>query len=280
MLVISFPKLRRLELFIAYRQVFNTILSDDEKYSFRAIGYMSDDKKPTPQPPASSQPSPQFVPQQSDKGSSSTKNPVISRRAFVVGALGVSALLTVASVSQSGGILNPLLPDKRPPLVVANYQTTPTPTGTDLNSKYMAVKGTPSEYDPTNYSEFFYYPYKVEDSPYYKNVVARLPDPLVNPYYPTDQVLQHVIGFNLTCVHLRCIVNPGYSGNPGTGEYRLICPCHGSQYRLTDAHPVAGPAFNLGLLPLPRVKLQYDSTTGNITATDDLDGNPGIGRTD
>ena len=173
--------------------------------------------------------------------------------------------------------------------MVANYATNPTPTGTDLNSRYLAAKGTPNEFVPTNYSEFFYYPYPVTgqplgqgESPYYKNVICRLPDkdlvtgnPLVNPYYANDPVLSHVVAFNLTCVHLRCIVNPGYQSN----EFRLLCPCHGSQYRLTDAHPVAGPAFDLGLLPLPRVKLQYDSVTGNITAVD-LDGDAGIGRTD
>ena len=97
----------------------------------------------------------------------------------------------------------------------------------------------------------------------------------MNPYYPNDDVLKHVVAFNLTCVHLRCIVNPGY----GSGEFRLLCPCHGSQYRLMDAVPVAGPAYDLGLLPLPRVKLSYDSNTGYITATD-LDGEAGIGRTD
>ena len=48
---------------------------------------------------------------------------------------------------------------------------------------------------------------------------------------------------------------------------------------MMDAVPVAGPAYDLGLLPLPRVKLSYDSNTGYITATD-LDGEAGIGRTD
>ncbi|HEX4919664.1 MAG TPA: Rieske 2Fe-2S domain-containing protein, partial [Candidatus Bathyarchaeia archaeon] len=119
----------------------------------------------------------------------------------------------------------------------------------------------------------------VSDSPYYKNVIARLPDPLVNPFYQNDPILSHVVAFNLTCVHLRCIVNPGYAGTSGSGEFRLQCPCHGSQYRLLDAVPVAGPAYDLGLLPLPRVELKADPVTGNITATN-LDGTPGIGRSD
>src|SRR5437773_8745948 len=42
------------------------------------------------------------------------KGPLISRRVFLVGALGASALLTVASVAGSGGILGPLFPPKNP----------------------------------------------------------------------------------------------------------------------------------------------------------------------
>ena len=229
---------------------------------------MSEEKKPAPQPanpPAAAPP----LPQQSAKASSSAKNPLISRRAFVAGALGASALLTIASVSQSGGILGPLLPTKEGDTVVANWN--------DLNKRYNDVKGTTAEFTPSNYSEFFYYPYPVSESPYYKNIIARLPDPLVNPLVQSNvlnyDILKKIAAFNLTCVHLRCIVNPGY----GSGEFRLLCPCHGSQYRLADAVPVAGPAYDLGLLPLPRVDLKVDTATGNITATN-LIGEPGIGR--
>jgi Rieske Fe-S protein len=238
----------------------------------------SDDKKPTAQPaatpPASTPPSQK----QTAKPAAPVKNPLISRRAFVIGALGASALLTVASVSQSGAILGPLIPNPENPTVVANWKI--------LNGAYLntlspgpSPQPTAATYDPTNYSSFFYFPYPVTDSPYYKNIIARLPDPLVNPYYANDQILQHVGAWNLTCVHLRCIVNPGYAGNFGSGEFRLQCPCHGSQYRLKDAVPVAGPAFDLGLLPLPKISLSVDATTGDITATS-MDGTPGIGRND
>src|SRR5712692_71352 len=246
---------------------------------------MSDEKKPTPQPSATPSPSakPLAVPPQPAKQPSTAKATAISRRAFVVGALGASTLLAIGAFAlpnaPSTGILGPLVPAKQGPTVVANYQTQPTSTGTDLNSKYQNVVGSVDVYDASKYSEFFYYPYPVIDSPYYKNVITRLPDPLVNPFYPNDDVLKHVAALNLTCVHLRCIVNPGYAGNPGSGEFRLQCPCHGSQYRLKDGVTVAGPAYDLGLLPLPRVKLSYDSTTGNIIATD-LDGVAGVGRTD
>ena len=244
---------------------------------------MSDEKKPTPQPPSTPSPSVKAPPVAAQPANQPVKKPAISRRAFVVGALGASTLLAIGAFalpdSPSTGILNPLIPAKAPPTVVANYQTQPTSTGTDLNSRYQTVANSADLYDPSKYSEFFYFPYQVKDSPYYKNVITRLPEPLVNPYYPNDPVLAHVAAWNLTCVHLRCIVNPGYAGSPGSGEFRLQCPCHGSQYRLKDGIPVAGPAFDLGLLPLPRVKLTYDSTTGNITATD-MDGTAGVGRTD
>ena len=190
------------------------------------------------------------------------------KRILKLVATGLLAIGAVAPPSlPSWNILNPLIPQREGPTQVTTWN--------DLDSKYQNAVAAGNLYAPSNYSEFFYFPYPVTDSPYYKNVISRLPEPLVNPYYPNDDVLKHVVAFNLTCVHLRCIVNPGY----GSGEFRLLCPCHGSQYRLMDAVPVAGPAYDLGLLPLPRVKLSYDSNTGYITATD-LDGEAGIGRTD
>jgi Rieske Fe-S protein len=243
---------------------------------------MSDEKKPSPQPSTAPSPSakPPNVPAQPVKQTPTTKSTPISRRAFVVGALGASTLLAIGAFAPpslpSWDILNPLPPTKEGPTQVTTFDA--------LDKKYKAAVAAGNLYSPSDYSEFFYFPYPVTASPYYKNVITRLPGPpdvptqLVNPFYPTDPVLSKVAAFNLTCVHLRCIVNPGYAGNPGSGEFRLQCPCHGSQYRLTDAVPVAGPAFDLGLLPLPRVKLSYDSATGNITATD-LDGTAGVGRT-
>ena len=241
---------------------------------------MSDDeKKATLQPSAAASPAARTptVPPQPAKQTSTTKTTKISRRAFVVGALGASTLLAIGAFAPpsmpSWDILNPLPPTREGPTLVTTWKT--------LDSKYQNAVSKGNLYSPSEYSEFFYFPYPVTASPYYKNVITRLPGPpdvpidLVNPFYSNDPILKKVAAFNLTCVHLRCIVNPGY----GSGEFRLQCPCHGSQYRLTDAVPVAGPAFDLGLLPLPRVKLSYDSATGNITATD-LDGTAGVGRTD
>src|SRR6266568_2564293 len=191
-----------------------------------------DDKKPsastTTTPPPTSTPPPATSP----AAAAPIKNPLISRRRFLQGALAASAVLAAASVGASGQILGPLIPSTADSQEIIGW--------TQLDNQYQLVKSKPSEFQPINYSEFFYYPYDSSVSPYYKNVIARLPDPLKNPLYPTDPILSHVAAFNVTCVHLRCLVNPGYAGNPGSGEFRLQCPCHGSQYRLIDGVPVAG----------------------------------------
>src|SRR6266699_2578314 len=150
---------------------------------------LSEEKKPSPQP--SIPPSPAVktptVPAQPAKPATA-KASAISRRAFVVGALGASTLLAIGAFAlpnaPSTGILGPLIPPREGPTKVTTWS--------DLNSKYMNVAGTSDVYSPSNYSEFFYYPYPVADSPYYKNVITRLPDPLVNPYYSSDPILSHV----------------------------------------------------------------------------------------
>ena len=231
-----------------------------------------DDKKPsastTTTPPPSSTPLPASTPASAVR----IKNPLISRRRFLQGAVAASVVLAAASVGASGQILGPLIPSSSTSEEIIDWTT--------LDNRYKDVKGKVGEFQPINYSEFFYYPYDSSVSPYYKNVIARLPDPIVNPNpaYSSDPILKHVVAFNVTCVHLRCLVNPGYAGNPGSGEFRLQCPCHGSQYRLTDGVPVAGPAYDLGLNPLPEVQLSVDAN-GKISAVGTLIGEPGIGRT-
>ena len=229
-----------------------------------------DEKKPSTStnavPPASMQPAATPPPNTTPP----KKGPLISRRRFIQAAVAASTVLAAASVGASGQILGPLIPTSATSQDIIDWKT--------LDSQYQAVKSSSSLYQPINYSEFFYYPYDSSVSPYYKNVIARLPDPLKNPLYPTDPILSHVAAFNVTCVHLRCLVNPGYAGNPGSGEFRLQCPCHGSQYRLIDGVPVAGPAYDLGLNPLPEVQLSVDAN-GKISAIGKLIGEPGIGRT-
>src|SRR6266496_4390699 len=233
---------------------------------------LMDDKKPsastTTPPPPSSTPPPASPP----TSAVPIKNPLISRRRFLQGAVAASVVLAAGSVGASGQILGPLIPTSSTSMEIIDWTT--------LDNRYKDVKGKAGEFQPINYSEFFYYPYDSSVSPYYKNVIARLPDPLVNPnpLYSSDPILKHIVALNVTCVHLRCLVNPGYAGNPGSGEFRLQCPCHGSQYRLTDGVPVAGPAYDLGLNPLPEVQLSVDAN-GKISAVGTLIGEPGIGRT-
>jgi Rieske Fe-S protein len=249
-------------------------------------------KKSPASPPAGAPSTSASVPQSTAKPPPSTKGPALSRRAFLAGAVGASTLLTIAALSQSGGILGPLIPTAEPATVVAS--------ATDLEAKYQAAVAAKDVYTalgrpdiPNEYfAEFFYWPYTISDSPYYKNIIVRLPDDQYLGQQPTSEQYNgstftstpvtsptggRFVAFNTTCVHLQCLVNPGYAGSAGSGQFRLQCPCHGSQYNLVDAVPVAGPAHDLGLNPLPKVQLSIDSS-GNITATS-LAGEPGVGRT-
>jgi Rieske Fe-S protein len=212
-----------------------------------------------------------------------TKQPMLSRRTFLKAAMGASIVLAGASMATSGEILSPLIPAAKGRQLITS--------ATDLETQYAGVKGkTDPNGLPLQATMFFYWPYDPSVSPYYKNILVRLPDELLDPSIQgSTPNLAHYEAWNLTCVHLRCIVNPGY--DLATKQYRLQCPCHGSQYRYAECCrteylatgsncviPVAGPAFDLGLRPLPRVILSLDSNN-NIYA-ERFDGDPGIGRTD
>ncbi len=258
---------------------------------------MSDEQKkqvPPPAPPPVSVSQPQKLPQP-------VKNPLISRRAFIVAALGASALLTAGAFATSGGFLGPLIPNPESENGIIQYTIADWRT---LDNNYrlaVAAQATGQALDPLDtlhqqlnpFASFFYWPYDSSASPYYKDVVVRLPDknPDGSPLSLTSEsnVLTtsngaRFVAYNTTCVHLRCLVNPGY-----TNEYRLLCPCHGSQYRLVDGVPVAGPAYDLGLKPLPQIKMTLDSTGTRLVAVPFgknpdgtfilLNGEPGIGRT-
>ena len=232
------------------------------------------EKKPTsPLPSASPTQSTPFPP----------KQPSVSRRTFLKAAVGASVVLAGASMATSGSILSPLVPAAKGRQLITN--------AVDLETHYTTIKGQlGSDGFPLQASMPFYWPYDPSVSPYYKNVLIRLPDELLDPSIQgSTPNLAHYEAWNLTCVHLRCIVNPGY--DPDTQQYRLQCPCHGSQYRYAECCrseypatgsncvvPVAGPAFDLGLRPLPRIILSLDSNS-NIYA-ERFDGEPGIGRTD
>ncbi len=236
------------------------------------------EKKPAPTPATTPPPSttaPQPKPaQQLAKPIEQAKTPILSRRTFLKAAVGASVVLAGIPVAGSlvdaatgklGGILSPLVPTPKGPIVITNSTT--------LESVYDGIRGQTGQVA----YQFFYWPYDPSVSPYYKNALVRIPDELLDPSIRgSTPNLLHYDAWNLTCVHLRCIVNPGY--DTASRQYRLRCPCHGSQYLLTTAVPVAGPAFDLGLRPLPRIILSMDSNN-NIIA-ERFDGEPGIGRTD
>ncbi len=187
-------------------------------------------------------------------------------------------MLAFGAFATSSGFLGPLIPSPEsengvPQHTIIDWRT--------LENNYkLAVSNTApgQSLDPLDllhgqlnpFASFFYWPYDSSASPYYKDVVVRLPDKnpdgsAVSLTSGSDVLTTsggaRFVAYNTTCVHLSCLVNPGY-----TSEYRLLCPCHGSQYRLTDGVPVAGPAFDLGLLPLPQVKLGLDPTGTKLVA--------------
>ena len=209
----------------------------------------------TPPPPGSP------TQQQQAPASQPVKKALVSRRTFLRVAVGASTVLAAASMVSSGAIMEPLIPREKDPQVIAS--------ALDLESEYAASSADPN----IIVSRFFYWPYDESVSPYYRNILVRLPDELVPEADrgPTP-FITHYAAFNTTCVHLRCLVNPGVADD----NYRLLCPCHGSQYALASAVPVKGPALDLGLRPLPRIKLSLDSS--NQIIAEDLIGEPGIGR--
>jgi Rieske Fe-S protein len=242
-------------------------LSTDEKKSSTSTNAVP----PASTQPAAAQPEPSTPPQ---------KGPLISRRRFLQGALAASTVLAAASVGASGQILGPLIPPALPSQTLIGTDTT------TLESGYNAAVANGTLYTDLlsgkvpSWTHFFYWPYDSTVSPYYKNVVCRLPDPVQptsrsNAFTAPDGT--KFVAYNVTCVHLRCLVNPGYAGSAGSGEFRLQCPCHGSQYRISDGVPVAGPAFDLGLLPLPQITLGVDSTGKQLVAVA-INGEPGVGR--
>src|SRR2546422_11129413 len=90
-----------------------------------------DDKKPgasttSTLPPTSTPPPPPPPPT-----TSPIKNPLISRRRFLQGALAASAVLAAASVGASGQILGPLIPPRLPSQTLIGTDTTTLESGYD-----------------------------------------------------------------------------------------------------------------------------------------------------
>src|SRR6266571_4799374 len=180
---------------------------------------------PVTSPPPATTPSPKPA-QQSATPAKQDKTLMLSRRTFLKAAVGASVVLAGASMATSGQILSPLVPAAKGRQLITS--------ATDLETQYSGVKGkTGPDGLPLQATMFFYWPYDPSVSPYYKNILVRLPDELLDPSIQgSTPNLAHYEAWNLTCVHLRCIVNPGY--DQATQQYRLQCPCHGSQYRYAE----------------------------------------------
>ncbi len=249
----------------------------------------AEEKKPattvstSPPPPTVAPP---VKPLQPVAAPQTAKKPTVSRRTFLKVAIGASTVLAGVSLAGSGvsqkpgtqvpggtrdpspgGILQPLVPTPLGETTIAN--------AADLETQYDAIRGSGNVV-----FKFFYWPYDITVSPYYRNILVRLPDEILDPSIRgSTPNLAHFRAWNTTCVHLRCLVNPALPVQTD-GEYRLLCPCHGSQYRMIDAVPVKGPAFDLGLglAGLPRIVLSMDPN--NNLKAEKFDGDPGIGRTD
>ncbi len=172
-------------------------------------------------------------------------NPLLSRRTFLKIAVGTSVVLAGASMATSGQFLSPLIPEPNASPIIGNAQ--------DLETS-LSASGTGAK--------FFAWPWDGSVSAYYRNALIRLPKEFISD---KSNLLSHFVAFNTTCVHLQCLVNYKGPQDLGTSDWRLACPCHGSQYRLPDAVPVAGPAKYLGLNPLPQVSLAIDSN-GDLMA--------------
>ncbi len=206
------------------------------------------EKKPAPQPPRTPPTTTPNMPQMHQVSTSlpkPVKTPLLSRRTFLKVAVGASVVLAGASMATSGQYLSPLIPEPNASPIIGNAQ--------DLENS-LGSSGTGAR--------FFSWPWDGSVSAYYRNVLIRLPDQYISN---KSDLLSHFASFNTTCVHLQCLVNYKGPQELGTSEWRLACPCHGSQYRLPDAVPVAGPAWYLGLNPLPQVSLAIDSN-GSIIA--------------
>lgn len=113
--------------------------------------------------------------------------------------------------------------------------------------------GNVEELIPNSYKIFFW---PSKNDPYHTNILVRLQ----NGEYRA---------FNRVCVHLQCLVRYVPERN------RIECPCHGSLYRVNDAVPIGGPAFQIGR-GLPVMKLEVDKN-GDIYVTG-IVGEIGFGR--
>ncbi len=159
------------------------------------------EKKPQPAPGQNTSPSPPTASKAPAPIPPAARGPMISRRMFLQGAVAGSAILVAASLATSGGILGPLVPPARGPSPIANiYDAELDPA--------KATNFVQGPLGPMPY-KFFYWPYDPSVSPYYRNVLARVPDSLPTTEGSVQTSNGKYVAYNTTCVHLQCLVNPG-----------------------------------------------------------------------
>lgn len=80
-------------------------------------------------------------------------------------------------------------------------------------------------------------------------------DPTLGPFILIHLDNDQFVAYSAICTHAGCEVQ----FNPYAKE--ITCPCHGAVYNpYNNAQVIAGPAP----LPLQKIPIQYDATTGNI----------------
>ncbi|HMK95828.1 MAG TPA: cytochrome b5 domain-containing protein [Candidatus Limnocylindrales bacterium] len=210
---------------------------EDNVYRFPVVGELSEvaplapptplmEKKPVEPQVQPAQPSP----------------PMMERRTFLKLAAAAGGAVTIAALLSTlkAGTYVP------PPTVVAAW-----PIVTVANVKSL-----------TNLTPIVFY-YPLTNTP---NYLVKLGVPATGGIGPNNDI----VAFSAICQHLGCIygfVAPGGSP-PCNSSFKAVVPmgyccCHGSQYNFLEAAKViGGPAPR----SVPMVKLQFDSSTGNITA--------------
>ncbi len=157
-----------------------------------------------------------------------SKETSASRRNFLKAVAAISGGLVALPFIPSGGFLIPPNPFKVTRQKIANVNEV-----------------------LENSSMIFWYPSQAD--PEFTNLLIHL-----SPQ-KAKELGKQFIAYNRTCIHLRCLV----SYIPG--REILGCPCHGSQYRISDGWPIAGPASLIGRF-IPSVQLEIDQK-GDIYAT-------------
>jgi arsenite oxidase small subunit len=178
-------------------------------------------------------------------GEEEASRPEKARRNFLKRALGVAAVLVIAGIAA----------------VTKSLWTPGSSSGGSATASFPEVKvGTLSGLS-VNSPVIFNYP--LDNEP---NILVKLGQKAAGGIGPDGDI----VAFSIVCQHLGCVVGyqaPGTSprcnssfSSPGPVGY---CCCHASVYDLLNgAKVIGGPSPR----PQPQVKLQLDSSTGDIYA--------------